>query len=157
MAKAERERRRLDAGVHDHIGGTLAAVRGRLAELRQSESVAEVLQRLEPVEELLGQAIEAARSLTFEPSCPDAALEDQGERMTTREREVLQLIAAGHTNKDVAARLCVSVKTVSTHRQNIMDKLNIHNAVGLVKYAIRQGMTSLDDRARGSNDSRRPG
>ena len=79
-----------------------------------------------------------------------------GSELTTRQREVLQLIAEGHTNKDVAARLCVSVKTVSTHRQHIMDKLNIHNAVGLVKYAIRQGMTSLDDVAPASNGSPRP-
>ena len=69
---------------------------------------------------------------------------------------MLQLITKGHTNKNVAARLCVSVKTVSTHRQNIMNKLNIHNAVGLVKYAIRQGMTPLDDGAPASDNSQRP-
>ena len=122
------------------------------------------MERLELVEELLGQAIEAARSLTFEPSSPVLFDWDGAHKagirastwncseLTAREREVLRLVTKGHTNKDVAARLGVSVKTVSTHRQHIMDKLNIHNAVGLVKYAIRHGLTSLDSGTPASND-----
>jgi two-component system response regulator NreC len=60
--------------------------------------------------------------------------------LTTREREILQLIAEGNTNKKIAEALFISPKTVETHRTHIMDKLNIHDRIGLVKYAIRKGM-----------------
>jgi DNA-binding NarL/FixJ family response regulator len=64
--------------------------------------------------------------------------------LSPREREVLQLLAEGKTTKETAALLCVSVKTVETHRQQIMSKLNIHTIAELIKYAIREGLTSLD-------------
>lgn len=64
-------------------------------------------------------------------------------QLTPREREVLQMLAEGHTTKQISARLHVSVKTVETHRKQIMDKLNIHNIAGLTKYAIREGITKL--------------
>lgn len=63
--------------------------------------------------------------------------------LSDREREILQLIAEGHTYDDIASILCISKKTVETHRANIMDKLNIHDKVGLVKYAIRKGLITL--------------
>jgi two-component system, NarL family, response regulator NreC len=63
--------------------------------------------------------------------------------LTAREREVLQLIAEGVTTKDIAAMLNVSVKTIETHRQQIMDKLDIHSVAELTKYAIKEGLTSL--------------
>jgi len=72
-------------------------------------------------------------------------------QLTGREREVLQLIAEGHSNKSIADLLCVSTKTVSTHRQNIMNKLNIHNAAGLTRYAIRRGVTSETGHAPSAN------
>lgn len=62
--------------------------------------------------------------------------------LTDREREVLQLIAEGHSTKDIAARLHLSVKTIDTHRHRIMDKLSIHSVAGLTKYAIRRGLTT---------------
>lgn len=68
---------------------------------------------------------------------PDALL-------TRREREVLQLIAEGTRSIQIAARLHVSEKTISTHRRKIMNKLNIHSIAGLTKFAIRKGITSLD-------------
>lgn len=64
-------------------------------------------------------------------------------QLTPREREVLQMLAEGHTTKQISARMHVSVKTVETHRKQIMDKLNIHNIAGLTKYAIREGITKL--------------
>ena len=64
--------------------------------------------------------------------------------LTPREREVLQLIAEGRSTKETAARLNVSIKTVESHRRNIMEKLNIHSTAELTKYAIRTGLTSLD-------------
>ena len=66
------------------------------------------------------------------------------DELTAREREVLKLIAEGNTNQDIAELLCLSRKTVETHRGNIMDKLDLHKVTDLVKYAIREGMTGLD-------------
>jgi DNA-binding NarL/FixJ family response regulator len=63
--------------------------------------------------------------------------------LTPREREVLQLVAEGETSKKIAYRLDVSVKTIQAHRQQIMDKLDIHTVAGLTKYAIQRGITSL--------------
>ncbi len=60
--------------------------------------------------------------------------------LTSRERQVLQLIAEGKTTKEVAGLLGVSVKTAESHRMRIMSKLDIHETAGLVRYAIRQGL-----------------
>ncbi|HWA11148.1 MAG TPA: response regulator transcription factor [Opitutaceae bacterium] len=60
--------------------------------------------------------------------------------LTSREREVLQLVAEGKGNREVAAALDISVKTVEKHRQHTMDKLNIHDVAGLTRYAIAEGM-----------------
>jgi len=64
--------------------------------------------------------------------------------LSAREREVLQLLAEGKTTKETAARLHVSVKTIETHRKQIMDKLDIHSVAELTKYAIREGLTPLE-------------
>lgn len=65
--------------------------------------------------------------------------------LTNREMEILKYVADGHTNQEIAESLVLSVATVQTHRANIMAKLGLHNATELVKYAIRQGLISLDD------------
>jgi len=64
--------------------------------------------------------------------------------ISPREREVLQLVAEGQNTKEIAFTLGVSVKTVETHRQQIMKKLNLFSVAELTKYAIREGLTSLD-------------
>jgi len=61
-------------------------------------------------------------------------------RLTSREIEVLQLVAEGRANKQVAATLGISIKTVEKHRQHVMDKLNIHETAGLTRYAMAQGI-----------------
>ena len=66
-----------------------------------------------------------------------------GSCLSSREREVLQLIAEGATADQIATHLHISVKTVSTHRRNIMEKLSIDNIAGLIKFAIREGLTSI--------------
>jgi DNA-binding NarL/FixJ family response regulator len=60
--------------------------------------------------------------------------------LTSRELEVIQLVAEGQANKQVAAGLKISIKTVEKHRQHLMDKLNIHDTAGLTRYAIAQGI-----------------
>jgi len=67
----------------------------------------------------------------------DATIKE--EPITARERQILQLIAEGHTNKEIAKILSLSVRTVETHRTHIMRKLNIHDVAGLTKYAIQKG------------------
>jgi two-component system response regulator NreC len=62
--------------------------------------------------------------------------------LTSRENEVLQLVAEGKTTKDIAKALYISDKTVGSHRDRIMEKLSIHNVAGLTKYAVREGITS---------------
>jgi two-component system response regulator NreC len=67
---------------------------------------------------------------------------DTYELLTGREREILQLLAEGKTNKDVATALNISLYTVETHRSNILQKLNLHNSAELVLYAVRKGIIS---------------
>ena len=60
--------------------------------------------------------------------------------LTSREAEVLQLIAEGFSNKQIAGELCISIKTVEKHRQQVMNKLNIHDVAGLTRYAVSKGL-----------------
>jgi DNA-binding NarL/FixJ family response regulator len=66
------------------------------------------------------------------------------ENLTTRERQILQLIAESKTNREIGERLKISIKTVQTHRANMMNKLDIHDQTSLVKHAIRHGLVHLD-------------
>lgn len=65
--------------------------------------------------------------------------------LTPREREVLQLLAEGHSTRQIADTLHVSVKTIEVHRKQLMDKLGLASLADLVKYAIREGLTSIED------------
>jgi len=90
------------------------------------------------------------------PSLADTVIEDyvrrgkgtglphEGEQLSAREREVLQLIAEGNSSAEVATALFISVRTVDTHRHNIMQKLKIRSVAGLTKFAIRNGLCSLN-------------
>ena len=66
--------------------------------------------------------------------------ESPGKPISDRERQVLQLVAEGKTTKEIASLLNISVKTAESHRSNLMEKLNIHDTAGLVRYAIRNGL-----------------
>jgi len=70
----------------------------------------------------------------------DREIEDSYELLTTREREVLQLIAEGRSNKEIAGQLNVSLYTVESHRGNLMEKLNLHTVPELILYAVRKGV-----------------
>lgn len=69
-----------------------------------------------------------------------APVKKQDSLLTSREAEVLQLIAEGRANKQIAAELSISIKTVEKHRQQVMNKLNIHDIAGLTRYAISRGV-----------------
>ncbi len=94
-------------------------------------------------------------NLTFlSPGIADTVVEDYARQhgdttaaassLTEREREVLQLLAEGRNTKEIALHYQISVKTVETHRQHIMEKLGIHSVAELTKYAIREGLTGLE-------------
>jgi two-component system response regulator NreC len=106
------------------------------------EELTKALTAIRKGEMYLSAGIIESGALKNEPS----KVPDQGvlrsERLTKRELQVLQLIADGKTTKEVAAALAISVKTVETHRKQIMDKLEIYTIAGLTKFCIREGLTS---------------
>lgn len=65
-------------------------------------------------------------------------------RLTPREQEIMRMLAEGVSKSDIAARLCISVKTVENHRSNIMKKLDLHSAMDLVRYAAKLGLIDID-------------
>jgi DNA-binding NarL/FixJ family response regulator len=68
---------------------------------------------------------------------------DPYDKLTGREREILKLIADGHTSREIADMLYISLKTVFGHRAKLMEKLNLHNRTELVKYAVRKGLVNV--------------
>jgi DNA-binding NarL/FixJ family response regulator len=74
----------------------------------------------------------------------DTAPESPLDLLTPREREVLQLVAEGHTNASIAAKLGVSAKTVDTHRTNLMQKLNLHDVAAVTRFAVKHGLVSTE-------------
>lgn len=77
---------------------------------------------------------------TYVRRSPDAAFEDPYDSLTTREREVLLLAAMGHTNRDIARSLHLSEQTIHSHRASVMEKLDLHDRVELLRYSIRRGL-----------------
>ena len=79
------------------------------------------------------------------PGGPEVTNVKSLESLTPRQREILQLIAEGQSAKQMALSLNISVKTVETHRAQLMDRLQIHSIAGLVRYAIRNDLIRLED------------
>jgi DNA-binding NarL/FixJ family response regulator len=74
----------------------------------------------------------------------DAGRSAASDPLTARQREVLQLIAEGRTNQDMAEILDLSIKTIESHRSQLMERLDIHDVAGLVRYAVRNGVVQVD-------------
>jgi DNA-binding NarL/FixJ family response regulator len=72
----------------------------------------------------------------------DKGITDRYDSLSEREREVFQLVAEGHSNKEIASLLSVSPATIETHRAHILQKLDVHNTAELVLYAVRRGVIS---------------
>lgn len=70
---------------------------------------------------------------------------DKHETLTTREREVLQLSAEGHTNSEIAGRLGISTRTAETHRSRLMHKLGLHTQADLIRYALKRGIIPMEN------------
>lgn len=84
-----------------------------------------------------GRVSEIVLAGFLQPDFTADAAAEPGDRLTAREREIVQLLAEAHTSKDIAVRLGISVKTVDAHRANVMRKLNLHSIAELVRYAMR--------------------
>ena len=101
--------------------------------------------------DLVSAVREVAKGKTyFTPTVSKQVLEfrkkyqaDRSSVLTTREFEVLQLVAEGKTNKEIGTSLFISVKTVEKHRQRLMDKLGIHDVAGLTRYAVARGIIDV--------------
>ncbi len=102
-----------------------------------------------PPAELIRAIEVVARGGSYFSSQAARALRPDGEtvkasKLTAREREVLALVAEGLSNKDIASRLRVEVRTIESHRSRLMDKLDIHSVAGLTRYALAQGYVQLE-------------
>ena len=88
----------------------------------------------------LSPSISGALSLTFCRGRRPPRFDPHGTTLTQREREILKLVAEGHKSKDIADLLCISVKTVEKHRDNLMEKLGLHNVAALTALAAEKGL-----------------
>ena len=127
-----------------HVSAMLeAGATGYLAKDCEADELVEAIGRLSRGKVYLGSGVadvvvgDYVKRLDGDAS-PSASV------LTAREREVLQLLAEGKSTKEIAGLLDVSVKTVDTHRANLMSKLGLRSIAELTKYAIREGLTSID-------------
>jgi len=97
--------------------------------------------------ELVGLFVEQYRSRGV------ASEVDKRSPLTSREREIVQLFSEGHSTNDIAVRLHLSAKTVATHREHIFDKLQLGSVAELTRYAIREGLSSLDAPCRAASQA----
>jgi len=118
-----------------------AGVRGFLEKQTSAEILTKAIREVAGGKTYFSPSI-AKRLLASQdgPRDRDGMVKANGSRLTSRESEVLQLVAEGSANKQVAAALGISIKTVEKHRQHLMDKLNIHDTAGLTRYAISAGV-----------------
>jgi DNA-binding NarL/FixJ family response regulator len=132
--------------VHEGEEYAFHALRaGASGYLPKSAASAELKLAIEHVitgKKYLSPTIEQGTTFEFNETNPgQPALAD----LTPRQREVLTLIAEGHSTKDIARTLSISVKTVDTHRAQLMERLDIHDVARLVRYAIKIGLVSLEE------------
>lgn len=117
---------------------------GAVGYLLKNSASDELIQALHAVADGLTYVSPAiAATVVVDWMAPQAAIAAD-KPLSTREREVLQLLAEGNSSKDIAKRLGVAVPTIETHRRQIMGKLKLHSIAELTKFAIREGLTSLD-------------
>jgi two-component system, NarL family, response regulator NreC len=122
-------------GEQDHLSSALrAGVRGYLLKTRAVEDLETAIREVYRGGVFLGDVAEEALEAY------QAIVDSEPRPLTAREREVLQLVAEGKMTKEIASILGISYKTAECHRTRIMQKLNIHETAGLVRYAVRHGL-----------------
>ena len=114
---------------------------GYLTKQTSAEIVARAVRRVHSGETFFSPSIaKHLRDHYRKPVPPNGSFKRNNIRLTSRETELLQLIAEGHVNKQIASVLSISIKTVEKHRQHLMEKLKIHEIAGLTRYAIAAGV-----------------
>ncbi|MDQ2977541.1 MAG: response regulator transcription factor [Acidobacteriota bacterium] len=135
--------------VHDEEEYAFEALRsGAAGYLPKSAASSELKLAIEHVmggKKYVSPTVEQKASLELGRNTPEGPVPLS--ELTPRQREVLKLIAEGYSTKNMARLLNISVKTVETHRAQLMDRLNIHDIAGLVRYAIKMGLVSLEELA----------
>ena len=135
--------------VHDTKDYAIRAVRlgaaGFLPKSAASEELEIAIDAVASGGQYLSPFISDASSVEFATGDADAPSRTESVKLTPRQREVLILVAEGLSTKDIAVTLGISVKTVETHRAQLMERLEIHDVAGLVRYAIRTGIVNLDE------------
>lgn len=104
------------------------------------EAIHQVMQGRRYLSPVIAERL-AEQDITFTGGQP----EDPYEQLTSREREVLQLVAEGYTSQEIASRLSISPRTAEKHRANVMQKLGFQNQREILRYAIKKGILSMDD------------
>jgi DNA-binding NarL/FixJ family response regulator len=118
-----------------------AGARGYLVKQSSGEVLAKAIRELHQGKTFFTPSIARRLQEGFQKSADGIGLRKKSNhQLTSRETELLQLVAEGMANKQVASELGISIKTVEKHRQNLMEKLNIHDIAGLTCYAIAEGI-----------------
>ena len=129
-----------ERGIHDALS---AGAAGFVRKESAFEELVDAIKAVMAGQSYLSPALAAAAGRPVPPDLTAPAGNGRS-KLSGREREVLQLISEGKATKEVAASLHVSVKTVETHRANLMNKLNLFSVAELTKYAVRQGLSALE-------------
>ena len=144
VRRAAPDARVLILSVHDEAEYVLQAVRaGAHGYLRKDSSPAELRDAVRAVdrgESVFSPAMTARLTDALRVESGRLARESRLALLTGRERDVLEGIATGETNKEIAARYGISPRTVETHRESLMRKLEIHNVAGLTRFAVEEGL-----------------
>jgi two-component system, NarL family, response regulator NreC len=114
-----------------------AGVRGFVLKTQPAEDLVQAIEQVSRGGFYVGAGISRA----VVQACRAAVSEDRG-RLTSRERQVVQLVAEGKSTKQIAAQLGITAKTAEFHRARIMKKLDVHDVAGLVRYAVREGLVA---------------
>jgi DNA-binding NarL/FixJ family response regulator len=117
---------------------------GAVGYLLKNAASDELIQALHAVADGLSYVSPAIAAMVVVDWMSPQAASSTEKPLSTREREVLQLLAEGNSSKDIAKRLGVALPTIETHRRQIMGKLKLRSIAELTKFAIREGLTSLD-------------
>jgi len=118
-----------------------SGAKGYLIKQSSAEILAAAIRKLQKGHSFFSQAIAKRLQEEYRKSPNGVGLQKTGKTdLTSREDELLQLIAEGHVNKQIASELGISIKTVEKHRQHLMEKLNIHDIAGLTRFAIAAGI-----------------
>jgi two-component system response regulator NreC len=119
-----------------------AGARGYLLKDSPEEDLINAIRAVHEGKAFFSPAISKMLAEDYMRQLRQRGMEDSYELLTPREREVLQMLGEGKSNKDIATRLNLSLYTVETHRSNLLEKLNLHSTAELILYAVRKGIAA---------------